>query len=477
MELLSSYGNCIFFYKGNGKLYTNADEWSEIECSFSAGQLNNGKIILLCHGIKGFLPFLIGINQILALKFEGKTNEGFLIKTNPVFSLHSIPYLPHGEDTLENGNIAFSVPEITVEFQKDEYIRIHFGITNLNLSDYDNINNNKHENDALVLNSPQGTLKLKICKVPDYDAIFSRLSTLREINITGIAILDSSPILDVYELVATMNDVCFLLSLKQGTKVVWIYFELYNAEGVCISRTHKATITRDYHPLDIFYFKENEWIITKEFLQKTYPFYLSNREALKLNKGTIDTYLDAKSQHDFLEIRSAKISIAIEKLKFIFLKSKGSDSEFVILPDIFAQNINAIESCVNNILQKDGRIDKTKIQMLVNRYKISDLNRRSFRNILKELSKDFKLNFSNDEISLFVSCRNSLVHNGDFYYRTADIEERKRCEPLPSIKYEYFFLVNMLDRIFLRVVGYDDTVIRINWRKPPERIVNWLNKS
>lgn len=475
MELLASYGTCQFFYKGTGILFINEDGKERINCSFTAGQLNNGTIILLCHAIQNdLLAHFIECNQIPVIKFEGTTDEGFFIKTNPKFNLQPISYLPRNDNPSEETNIALRVRELIVEFIKDEPLRILFGITNFEFDHTDKTNNKEDENDGLILNSPHGAVEIKFCKVEGYDTLIDCLSTLRGVDVTCKIILKKNPPIDTQSIIGVMNDICYLLSIKQGTKIVWIYFELYNADGTCVSRIHRATITKDYHPLDIFYLKENGRIPTEEFLERTYPSYLANREVLKLDRGTIDTYLDAKAQHDFLEIRAAKISIAIEKLKFEFLKTKGQNSEYIIPKESFSEYITPIETYMNEILKKDGTIEKVKIQMLINKDKILNLNRRSFRNVLKELSQEFHLDFSKDEISLFVSCRNSLVHKGDFYYRTAEIEDRNRCEPLPSIKYEYFFLINMLDRIFLRVIGCEDTLIRINWRDPPKRILDWL---
>jgi len=35
-------------------------------------------------------------------------------------------------------------------------------------------------------------------------------------------------------------------------------------------------------------------------------------------------------------------------------------------------------------------------------------------------------------------------------------------------------MVNILDRIFLKILGQDNEIIQVDWRNPPERIREWL---
>jgi hypothetical protein len=67
-----------------------------------------------------------------------------------------------------------------------------------------------------------------------------------------------------------------------------------------------------------------------------------------------------------------------------------------------------------------------------------------------------------DDIKLFVECRNKLVHEGRFYCTAATLREIKRCQPLASPLLECMFLVNFLDRIFLKLLGYGGSYIE--WR-------------
>jgi hypothetical protein len=72
---------------------------------------------------------------------------------------------------------------------------------------------------------------------------------------------------------------------------------------------------------------------TRQFIESPYPVFLERRDPYKLDKGTIDAYLDAKSEDDYLQTRAVKLAVALEKLKAVFINQPDSSSkEFVIDP-------------------------------------------------------------------------------------------------------------------------------------------------
>ena len=86
--------------------------------------------------------------------------------------------------------------------------------------------------------------------------------------------------------------------------------------------------------------------------------------------------------------------------------------------------------------------------------KTGELNRTSFRELLGCLCADIRLPVDRNDINLFIQCRNSLVHKGQFYCISATDKERKQCRPKQTEGAEYLFLVSFLDRIFLKLFDY-----------------------
>jgi len=114
------------------------------------------------------------------------------------------------------------------------------------------------------------------------------------------------------------------------------------------------------------------------------------------------------------------------------------------------------------VLQDHG-IGKREAEAIASEGKIGGLNRRSFRYVLLKLCKSLNLDLKPDT-ELFIACRNSLVHQGRFYSKSAKPTDRERLAPLSTASDEYFFLVNVMDRLYLKLIGYSGPYT--NWRKP-----------
>ncbi len=212
-----------------------------------------------------------------------------------------------------------------------------------------------------------------------------------------------------------LDNLCFILSVARGTKIQWVYCDSYDGSGKLISRKHCSRITKPYCPLQIIHTISSGGRETKSFIEQTYKAYLGRRESYNLSKGTIDAYLDAKAEADYLEMRGVKFAVSMEILKKVFCKS-----------------INI----------KGG----------------------SFKSLIENLCNSINLNVSKQEIDLFVKSRNSLIHEGEFYCITATPGQRKKCKPLSTKTEEYLFLVNFLDKVFLKLLGYNGPYI--DWSVP-----------
>ncbi len=122
-----------------------------------------------------------------------------------------------------------------------------------------------------------------------------------------------------------------------------------------------------------------------------------------------------------------------------------------------------ISEAVSRVLEANGINDKGVRQALSSEAKISGLNRRSFMNFLKKLCETLDLNISAEDLNLFVKCRNELVHKGRFYCSTVTNETESKVK-------EYGFLVTLLDRIFLKLLGYSGPYISRRTLANPTRV-------
>ena len=238
------------------------------------------------------------------------------------------------------------------------------------------------------------------------------------------------------------------------------FLGILNNEGKLISKTHSSRITKPYCPapvIDPRIAGRNE---TKHFIENAYPIYLKNRKSYSLDRGVIDTYLEGKAEGDFLQARGVKLAIAMEMLKDVFLTTSDAYiKELIMEEESFEALLDPLCEGIREALS--GQISDNTLDNICcksNQKRLTCLNRISFRKAVNELCRS--INFSpKEDLSLFKCCRDSLVHTGKFYCETATDKQRASRKPLQGPKYEYFFLENFLDRIFLKLFSYSGIYI------------------
>jgi hypothetical protein len=471
---LNNYGKFISVYRGSGtvSIIDGAGEKPE-KCSFEVGQRIDGNIILLCHDLPQLLPFFFRFGM-LATKFEGKTEEGYSVRSNEAEKgLIRIGYLPKSKSGLYDQNLALEITELSIVYSEGEYQKLHFGISNFQFDKNDTLDNGKEKKVIIPLTRGEN-IEISFKKLNGYENKINRISTLRALDVTCEFVLKISNQNDINKLIELVDDICYLLSVKNGTKISWVYYNVRDKNGKTIVRKHVSKVTKAYQSLNIFYCCEKSSVQTIKFLEDSYPYFMKYRDLLRLKRGVIDAYLDAKAEADYIETRGGKIALAIEFLKNEYLASKGENSEYIFPPQEFKKSISSISDAMVNALKLRGLSDQSKIRLISGEKKIEGLNRRSFGSILRALIKEFHVSVTPDEITLFIKCRDSLVHRGNFYCKTSRSDDIRECEPLPSYMFEYFFMVNVLDRIFLRIIGQDDSLIRVDWRNPSEKMKDAL---
>jgi hypothetical protein len=251
------------------------------------------------------------------------------------------------------------------------------------------------------------------------------------------------------------------MSVARGTKIQSIYCDFYDDKNACIRRLHSATITKPYCPMPLIDYGYEGRMETKVFLENSYKKYFELCDDFKFDRGMIDALLDARAENDYLEMRAAKLAVTLEKLKAVYVTHPASKAkEFTVDEALFQELSSEIQKEIIKILNT-AKIDRDSQKAIASKDKILSLNRKSFAYIIRKLCKEIGLKVIEDDISLFIRCRNKLVHVGDFYCNIATRKEKARCKPLPSPREEYYFMINFLDRFYLKLLGYDG--IYINW--------------
>jgi hypothetical protein len=460
-SLLTDYGKCLSVYHGKGVL--TLEDGKKYDCQFEAGQLNNGYVLLLCD----FLPPFPTCVRIPAAKFEGTTSEGFGICSNK--GINEVNYLPGIPNGRSSGTwAAFHLNEMLVQIiEYGQTQRLHFGVTNFEFLGTERTrrsDNSSFHTLPLDLRSEGRSTKVSIRPVDLYDRIMKRIETLKSIDVSCEVIVEIPTDGNIAGVTEVVDDLCYILSVARGTKIQWVYCDQFNRIGNLISRIHSSRITKPYCPLTILDPIAGGGDETKTFIEQAYKVYVGKRESYKLNKGTIDAYLDAKAGADYLEMRGIKLAVAMEILRSVFIALPDAPMKGLIIEE---EKFNKLSphlcTAIDEFLQTEI-IDRDSRKAMCNDKKVLELNRRSFAYFLKKLRRHVDLRISEDDIRLFVQCRNKLVHYGRFYCAIAKPEEQNQCKPLPSKLHEYCFLINFLDRVFLKLLGYSGPYI--DWRVP-----------
>lgn len=438
-SLLSYYGDCIAIYAGKGTL-TLLDSRT-VQCSFEVGQLRKGRVILICDFSTS--PPYLSIPS--AQSFEGVTDEGLRIFTaGQIVGMNDLT-----NDAIDFSHIrsAFFVSEITIQVNTSKPVkRVRFGVTNLVLD----------KPLSLCLQDTSSTTLLSIEPIDGYTQIMRRVQTLRGIEITGEVSIDISEREEAKALEDVLNNLCYLLSVAQGTKIQWIYSYQYDETGALLLKQHDSNVTKVCDPLSLIEGVRE----TKEFLEGRYNSYVTNRERYRLAQGLIDAYMDAKAEADYLQTRGIKLAVVMEMLKVVFLNVPGivQGGDLILTKQTFHVFQSLIENPLRYALSIIG-VDESDQDEIWN--KTEELNRKSFKPILKSIFKYIGLDIPKGDLDLFVACRNSLVHTGRFFSETARQKDLKRYKvSFDNIgRDEYYFLVNVLDKVFLRLLGYSGRYI------------------
>lgn len=420
----NEYGPIYTEYEGVGLLRSQPDH--EANCKFRAFQLRDGAVIALCE----FEYSRAAVNVIggTEISLIGKMHDGHRIAGEGLSECNYLPPL----DTSKSGiYAAYRVDSLTIFFDEAlESDRSKFLLTNLTLFPM-----------PLFVEHPAG--KATIRPVENYDPVLKRLQVTKAIEATVEMEVNGT---DADRCMAAADDICYVLSVARGTKVNWI--SVSHEFGDKITRAnYSSRITKRYVPLPTIDYRNQH--DTDEYLGIALKTYLDRRDKWALPKGLIDAYLDAKSEGDFLQVRGVKLVVAIETLKSVFVSATGR-SEFISSKSDFAQIKQSLKDEVSRVLHQ-AHWNKHQCSSLYRN--LIGLNRVSFGEILREMLEYFALEVSAADQSLFLECRNSLVHNCKFYCESPD-RRREGIPPHSNPTAEFKWLVHLVDRLFLRLLGY-----------------------
>ncbi|HHV63160.1 MAG TPA: hypothetical protein GXX51_11050 [Firmicutes bacterium] len=465
-RVLSSVGDLFPPYSGNGSLVFR-NGWTA-ECSFQAGQLRNGDVFVICD-FPDVSGFAVGED---VCRLDGEClKEARVIANQGMMTAGRSSF---GSVTGRSSDIwaVFWFRDLVFQPPATAQARnVRFGITNLELPEP--VVTPSRSSLQLSLREGTRTTNVRIIPVEHYDEALVRMRIPKSVDVTcevEVPLPEDGGTAQAIELV---DRLCYILSVARGTKVQWVYYSEHAENDELLTRRHCSRVTRPYTPAEIIGLGAPGTGQLKSFVEFVYPVFSERVRSWPRLTAAIDAYLDAKSDVDFLEMRGAKLAVALEALKAALLDMPhGQTREFIIDEFRFENCLVApLIDAIDTVLQSHG-IHRDSRQQLCNRGKMKDLNRTSFRSLLKCLCNHIGLEIDKEGLDLLIKSRNSLIHRGQFYCNAADKEEAEECPPPGSEYEEYCFLVDFLNKVFLKLLGYSGPYL--NWRSPGAPMVEVL---
>ncbi|AKB48502.1 hypothetical protein MSKOL_2725 [Methanosarcina sp. Kolksee] len=439
-----NYQHLINKHNGTGILkYENNKEYP---CKFEVGQLVNGNIVFTCECSNNYInDFNEEISLYTVQKF--KIVEGLTNKNENVAGRISIfTGLSLG---LESFELSGFLNEMTVKTNiKENLQRVVFGLTNFVF------------NEEVLTLDLEGMKRLQIKKIDKYKDALNFLKTFKAVCVTCEVTVNISKEEEIENIKSVVSDLCAILSVAQGRNIQWIYYNVYDKEENITSQGHENRVTKPYCSLEII---DERSETMEKFIEMSYKAFAKDQFLLRNNKYIINAYIDSKLTNDYLEQRGLKLSLVTELFKELLLKTKP-EFEYIINEENFKKIKPDIKKAFKDILVQN--VDSTSRNKM---YKnVSGLNRTPFHDILSCFCKYINLQIEADDLQLIIKIRNSLVHTGTFFCRNTDCtdDDIRKYPQLKSPATEYFFLLNFVDKCFLKLLCYKG--LYINWSNPNE---------
>lgn len=429
---LGLYGKILAGYRGRGRLqFAQGDT---LRCAFRAVQLSDGRIVVNCSGRgvgRGYRLFDERMEAVVRL--DGESSDGALVGISGLFATNASvrQRLAPSRDTW---NLTCIAHELDVTYPgSGPPTSLKFGIVNFEyLGNTWRLTPTGQNRDVLTLSLPVGELRIE--KDADYEGVLAAAKAQRGADVTCHAIVPLGHGASLQNAVEIVSDVCGLLSFARGTKINWIYYEQLGTERGKASVAHRYTVTKPFSPTPLI--DPHHPDDTVQFVSQCFRTYRQDT-TFDLSRLS-DAYVDAKGQ-GFVE---SKALVACALLDFLVGRYANKAGARTMIPtalfkELAAELRRAVEAFQTRV---SDPLHRTRLTYICSR--LGELNRPPLRITLKEFCQSLGLNISSQEIAQVVDTRNSLVH-------------RARFKGTPGGSEEYWKLMNLIDRLLLKILRFE----------------------
>jgi YD repeat-containing protein len=429
-------------FRGEGQL--KLPDGPAASCAFGCVKLDDGRVVAECHLLSGAIRELIhrfdrsrGDGRL-----EGHTVEGSSILINEAALTHMKESC--GEDDPGSVKMLLSCNDVNVSSAVAAQLtpaRLTYGLTNLEFLGDERTH---FGNGAWALDTFRfevASTEIVVRQVEDYRQVAEEMKSTRTVAVTGEASVEvQGGVADLQRYDDMMNVVCTLFSLAKGKTVTWIYTKLWDQDGKLIS-WHMPWRPVSSWALGGALIGGNRATRLKEFVAHSYEPYLETRDRFNLPVA-IGYYLASKSESE-LYAKFLLACTAMETLVSNFAeKHTQGDLRYVVPEKDFEDRETQLQDLLKEALREafPGLSGNQVNDALV---KVKELNRRSFRRVLKEMLRGLGVQYDKRADLQFIQLRHKVVHTGILGEHIQD-----------WFRY-YSALIELLDRIFLKILSYE----------------------
>lgn len=448
MTELSRYGKVLRTYKGRGNLQLKAK--GLFECSFEVVQLVDGAIRAQCDFLNKNLSQLNSLVTYLIDGVEIQSMTGFTeddkkVKLGRQILCISINHRIATDPKAVIITLLATEMSVYLKGERNQLTTLRFGITNFEFEGNvarERKAKNHHTFDRGILSANLSFGEIRIERLPNYEEVIANLRATQGIEPTAEILLELHQNHNIEWAKKVVDRLCTIISLAKGTKIAWIYLDGYDTEGLNCFTIHKNAVTRPYSGVSASVIDPAHPNDVKELIEKGYDQLERGDNEYMLTRA-IDSYLEAKHPHSYLE---SKALAAIQAMELLVGKyAETHDFVFIIGENEFNERLKEIGAGIRNVLKKAFEEKYTIALCGEQNEKLKSLNRYTLRQVLKRLLKDFGVQISGQKLHALMETRNALVHKGSFHTN--------------NVVKEYYRVISSMDRILLRMLGYEGHIL------------------
>jgi hypothetical protein len=446
----TEYGKALTTHHGRGTL--ELANGTRLLCRITICQTETGLVYIDCRFAAKLSEVTAIINSIMRSNVQeltsifGKTTNGLSFKSvNHLYAVNATLGL-----SLKPSRLKLLAQEVDFWSEdKDKIDHVKFNVVNFEFTgnhatrriDHDGSKSVEHLYRNLELRTPWG--KVEIDQVPDYDSVVRKTIMQKGISVTCQIIV--APIADTRfeDIAKNVLELCRLLSLSRGTKINWISAEGCTAKGEICEIVLRHSITWPFSSGNLI--DPRDPTDTATFIEKVYPVYLRLREEYNLDIA-IEQYLDANNSTTYLETRGLAAVALIDSLQQLYTSKHNLAKIISGFSNKKEEIKDALASTISTIFPN---IESQQLSDILE--KLPELNRKPFRSLLQAWTESIGLNIPGSELTAFVQTRNSLAHNMSYLSRDSRGKQ-----------VEYFRLINFINQVFLKLLGYDGHFIYVD---------------